>query len=461
MGTESATPWEEMVKELAGLTPSEQIDRLIDLAVKGVPPAIELLLEHMSSLDPVVHKAIFDRMSKKADVDFWEILIEFCATGLWKGMTVTIAPPSSPLNRSLRLQTKALCLSKMPPEVKKAQVEALLQLLDSKDAEIRYLAAELLGEMGASEAIQKLLEALETEDPKAKVAVLNALGKIGSPDTLEVIKEHLYHPHKDVHKAAAEALSNIGSDAIPVLKEAASDTDDHIRWHAAKALQHIHDEDVVPIFISLLDDPNYGVRWLAVDGLVSLGEAVIPPLLEELAKGEANLWFRQSAFVVLNRVAGPRLRKHLEPLLESLKHPESTAAVPLYARKALDAISGIELARIKAEKKSIREPYSVTQYPSGKLEAEEEVPSLLLPLQFNPYRCYHCGGASPTENPSPADQCPYCGYHLRTCYNCVYYENSGCLLDQPYVVSSAVPGNRCPHFRFKKTEIKFQGTKSS
>jgi HEAT repeat protein len=451
------TPWESMIAELEGLPPLEQIDKLIDLSVQGVPPAIELFLEHMSSLDPAVHRAMFDRMSRRTDIEFWKLLLEFCATGLWRGMTVTIAPPSSPLNRSLRLQAKALCLSDVSPEVRAAQVEALLDLLDSPERETKYLAAELLGELGTSEAIQKLLRTLDEEDPKAKVAVLNALGKIGGTETLDIIKKHLYHPHKDVHKAAADALGSIGPGAIPVLKEATEDSDDHIRWHAAKALQQIHDERVVPIFISLLDDPNYGVRWLAVEGLASLGEAVVPPLLEKLSKEETNLWFRQSAFQVLNRVAGPELRKRLEKLMDSMKHPESAAMIPLYAKQALDAVSKMHLAKIKAEKKPIREPYAVQQFPAGRFEGEEEVPSLLLPLQFNPYRCYHCGGASPTENPSPADVCPYCGYHLRTCYNCVYYENSGCLLNQPYVISSAVPGNRCPHFRFKKTEIKLQG----
>ncbi len=462
MGAENGiTPWESMIEELEGLPPLEQIDKLIDLAVQGVPPAIELFLEHMSSLDPAIHRAIFDRMSRREDPEFWKILIEFCATGLWKGMKVTIAPPSSPLNRSLRIQVKALCLSASAPEVKAAQVEALLELLDSQNAEVRYLAAELLGEMGAAEAIQKLLKTLETEDPRAKVAVLKALGKIGSIETLEVIREHLYHPHKDVHKAAADALSNIGPEAIPVLKEAAEDTDDHIRWHAAKALQQIHDEGVIPIFISLLDDPNYGVRWLAIDGLSSLGEAVIPHILEVLAAGDTNLWFRQSALQVLSRVSGPGMRKILEELLDSLKHPESAGMVPLYARKALESIANMELPRVRAEKKQLKEPYVVPHLSYGKLEAEQEFSSLLLPLRFNPYRCYHCGGASPTENPSPADQCPYCGYHLRTCYNCVYYENSGCLLDQPYVISSAVPGNRCPHFRFKKTEVKLQSVVAS
>ena len=453
MEKEKYLPWETIIESLKQLTVKEQISLIVEMAVAGNPPAIEIFLDQMSSLDPRQQSILFGVLQQQTDEVFWKTMADFSATGLWNGKKVTIAPPTSPLNLSLRLQAKALLLSPAEPEVQATKINALLSLLTEPNAEARRLAAEVLGEKKVTKAVPLLMAMLEREPPGDIVAAISALGKIGAVEAIPMLKEFMHHPDKNVHGAAADALGEIGSPAIDVLREAAAHNDDHIRWHAAKTLQKIRDENVVPIFISLLDDPNYGVRWLAAKGLVALGEGIIPYLLSYMEKEDTSRWFRQSALHVIENVAGPTTKRDLQDLIESLKHSESAMNVPLHAHRALEKLSNREFPPIQVEKKELSEPLRFSPIVPPTEEELEEMPSLLQVLELKPYRCYHCGGASPTENPSPADRCPYCGYHLRTCHNCVYYEKSGCLLNQPYVVSSAVPGNRCPHFKFRKTEL--------
>ncbi len=456
MGTDEYLPWEAVIETLKELPAERQLSLIVEMAVAGNPPATEILLEQMSSLDPKQQSFVFGILQRQTDEDFWKVLTKFSATGLWRGKEVTIAPVKSPLNMSLRLQAKALLLSPLEPEVQEAQENALLSLLTESDAPARQLAAEVLGEKRVTRAVPMLLAMLERERPEDVVAAINALGKIGATEAIPLLEKFMEHPHKDIHRAAADALGEIGTPSLEVLRDAASHDNDHIRWHAAKTLQKIRDEKTVPILISLLDDPNYGVRWLATEGLISLGEGVLPYLLESLQKQDTNTWFRESALHVIENVAGPTTKREIQDLIESLKHPEMALNVPIYAHKALEKLSSRELPPIRVEKKELPEPPRFAPVP---LPAEEarEMPSLLHVLELKPFRCYHCGGASPTENPSPADRCPYCGYHLRTCHNCVYYERSGCMLNQPYVISSAIPGNRCPYFKFRKTRLPISG----
>ncbi len=68
------------------------------------------------------------------------------------------------------------------------------------------------------------------------------------------------------------------------------------------------------------------------------------------------------------------------------------------------------------------------------------------------YVCHHCGYPVTNINPSPEDRCPNCGWHLRVCANCQFYDGVSCMLGEPYVMESAIRGNRCPKFTFRPVE---------
>ncbi len=68
------------------------------------------------------------------------------------------------------------------------------------------------------------------------------------------------------------------------------------------------------------------------------------------------------------------------------------------------------------------------------------------------YICHHCGYPITNIDPSPEDRCPNCGWHLRVCANCQFYDGVSCMLGEPYVMESAIRGNRCPKFKFRPVE---------
>jgi nucleotide-binding universal stress UspA family protein len=65
--------------------------------------------------------------------------------------------------------------------------------------------------------------------------------------------------------------------------------------------------------------------------------------------------------------------------------------------------------------------------------------------------CYNCGRGSPYVQVLPDERCVRCGIHLRTCANCVYYDQLACMLKRPEL-SDPVPGLNCAYFQFRETE---------
>ncbi len=52
--------------------------------------------------------------------------------------------------------------------------------------------------------------------------------------------------------------------------------------------------------------PNLGIRWLAAEGLIGLGEAGLRPLLEALVHHSDSAWLREGAHHVLKALAAGR-----------------------------------------------------------------------------------------------------------------------------------------------------------
>ncbi len=68
------------------------------------------------------------------------------------------------------------------------------------------------------------------------------------------------------------------------------------------------------------------------------------------------------------------------------------------------------------------------------------------------YICHHCGYPISNPNPGPDDRCPNCGWHLHVCANCRFFDGINCMLGEPYALSSAIRGNRCPRFVFRAVD---------
>jgi HEAT repeat protein len=87
--------------------------------------------------------------------------------------------------------------------------------------------------------------------------------------------------------------------------------------------------------VRALEDESFGVRWLAAEGLIAMGQAGIPSLLRALMVRSDSPWLRAGAHHVLRSLAENPLHQYLAPVLAALDDVEPTLAVPIAAHDAL------------------------------------------------------------------------------------------------------------------------------
>jgi len=162
--------------------------------------------------------------------------------------------------------------------------------------------------------VQGLLLALKNRDPKIQYDAAEALGDIGDTRAVEPLATALKNDEfSGVRWKAAEALSKLGSPAVPALIGALRHVDDDVRWKAAVALGEIGDPQAIEPLILLLCDEDRFVKSHAALALGSIGEPAVNPLLRALREGDGNL--RWGAAIALGKIRDPR---SIEPLIRAL-----------------------------------------------------------------------------------------------------------------------------------------------
>ena len=77
-----------------------------------------------------------------------------------------------------------------------------------ESAQVRELAASLLGDIADHSSVEPLVDALETPDWQVRFAILEALGQIGDVRALPAIEQRADDPDSRV-RAIASAVANI------------------------------------------------------------------------------------------------------------------------------------------------------------------------------------------------------------------------------------------------------------
>jgi HEAT repeat protein len=153
--------------------------------------------------------------------------------------------------------------------------ELALQALNPDDPDGRRRATLELSDRdwGLEEPYTKIyVLQVDDENPQVRSAAMTALGRTGDPNFLPQLLTGLEDPHEQVRIDAAIALQRVhGLEAIGPLKtHAGADDSYHVRVEAIEALAQYQREDVVELLITLLDDPQFGVRYTARQTLVGL-----------------------------------------------------------------------------------------------------------------------------------------------------------------------------------------------
>ena len=119
----------------------------------------------------------------------------------------------------------------------------LVAALNDKSGDFQTEAAEVLGEIKDSHAVEPLIAALKDDDPRVRGKAAGALGKIGKP-AVEPLIAALEDVHPRVRRAAVVALGEIrDSRAVEPLIAALHDEVSNVRGIAAEALKKITKQD--------------------------------------------------------------------------------------------------------------------------------------------------------------------------------------------------------------------------
>lgn len=137
---------------------------------------------------------------------------------------------------------------------------------------------------------------------------------------------------------ARQSLVKMGSEVVPFLREHLADKNDRVRWEIAKTLVELKDPSTAHEMISLLADDVPGIRWLAAEGLINLGQDAIIPLLRGLQVHFHSTFFRESAHHILRELEQQELLDEgTRKTLEALEGPAPALSVPFAAMEALHA----------------------------------------------------------------------------------------------------------------------------
>jgi HEAT repeat protein len=141
--------------------------------------------------------------------------------------------------------------------------------------------------------------------------------------------------YQKMHNARV-ALVRMGNTIIPQLHKLVASENSLLRMEAAKLIQLAADRRSIKVLITLLDDAEFDIRWIAAEGLIRIGRKSIVPLLKAVRDGKSSLFLNKRAHQVLASLLRQEEKKQLLPLMHSLEDfHELNETAPVEALKAL------------------------------------------------------------------------------------------------------------------------------
>jgi len=232
--------------------------------------------------------------------------------------------------------------AKASPRISGNGIGTLISELGSKNKAVREKARDALLAMGES-AVGALVGALADPGERVRWEAGKLLDEINvawtkhaSTETVKALISDLGSKDGLVRVRARRALVAISDKAVSPLVEAMASKDAWQRWEAAKALCEIGDPTAIRALVSALEDEMFDVRWLAAEGLITIGRAALVPLLREIIKRPDALWLREGSHRILHGILREENKQILYPVLKALEGPEPVLKAPFAAKAALE-----------------------------------------------------------------------------------------------------------------------------
>jgi HEAT repeat protein len=216
-------------------------------------------------------------------------------------------------------------------------VDPLLKTLDSgASINARIWAAQVLGKLGETRAVPALIGRLHDRSEQIRLSVANALGDLRHTRAVRpLIDVVLRDPTPAVRQQAATALGRIGDeDAMPVLVGALGDPEYWMRFRALEAIEALEPKDTTSLE-NALEDANAEVRRRAALALERLGR--LEQSFTDLASGEAaKVQAARARLTAMGRAGlserlvrhlgddNPQVRANIARILGSVGNPEHT-----------------------------------------------------------------------------------------------------------------------------------------
>ncbi len=141
---------------------------------------------------------------------------------------------------------------------------------------------------------------------------------------------------------ARSSLVALGHQAVQYLLPAINDKDQWVRWEVVKALSQIQDPASVNALVNSLTDKMFDVRWIAAEGLITIGNKSLIPMLRALIDCPDSIWMREGAHHVLHELSDGKFKEILKPVFNALDDIDASLEIAFAAKSALESLQKLQ-----------------------------------------------------------------------------------------------------------------------
>jgi HEAT repeat protein len=264
--------------------------------------------------------------------------------------------------------------------------EKLEDALTDPKVEVRKAAAQSLGQLKATDAVDVLAACMNDEEESVRIAAVQALIAIGSPSTVTPLIAALKLDNADIRIEAATALGKMKAEAaLEALAEALDDPDEELQLAACRAIGQIASESGSQPLANKLANASTSakVRMACIDALAGTGGSVaLKALVDTLADSDERI--RESATTAIIKIGDAAVPS----IMEGLRSENSTVRSSSIALlRGLNAIptrdSGLVWYQLARASVSDEERVKSTVIETLAAEGEAAIPTLLTAVAYN------------------------------------------------------------------------------
>ena len=336
-----AVPFETLIEALSYESPAIREQAAHSLGFRGQAEAARPLLDRLALPEPDggVRQSIYEALGRLGEAE--------ALPALWRCLAKESAAP-----------IRGRCIEALGAlRSREALGIILAALARTTDALVRDHAVDALGNFPHRRVVAALADLLQADDETQRQRVLLALGRTGADAAVApVLRVFETAGSDDERLVALRALADLGSPAATDALSAALAREENPRLRAAIAiaLGASRDGEAAGTLLAMLEDPVPAVRYMAADGLQTLGIRSAAPALAALARREAAALAGRPA----TELVADRLR--------------TVATLSLQAR-ALQAAVALQLARAAEALLEAAAPRDVSRNSTAELKVATAV----------------------------------------------------------------------------------------